>query len=700
MCYLLYNNNMNYRDYDDKINISYKNIGENDFCSIINPLLSCTKIYKRSVGFFNSSALKFIDDGIMDLARNGGQIQLATSPKLSDDDIIAINSGYQAREILEKRLFDEINEAVENIDSECAQKLFQLIKEGIMDIKIVIKNGGMYHDKLAVLTDYAGNTIAFVGSNNESSSGYNFNYEKVRVYRSWKEEDRVYDETEEFESIWNNSNEYLDVYNFSDAYKNKVIECVENRINNKSSKKKDSFELRPYQEQAINAWKENGYKGFFEMATGTGKTYTSLYSIIDLIRNEKVFTIILAPYKHLVNQWYETIEKTFKDVYVIKAFSEMKLPEQLIYAEYIQSKKEYKPIIVVSTILSFSLERYQELYKKIEYKKLLIVDEAHNFVNKLSDDLSNQFEYKLGLSATPVFGKDVEKTTRLLEWFGGKVMTFPIEDAIGKYLVNYEYIPIFVDASEDDEDKFRKATQQMLSCIDPVSGKIIDEEKFNIAYRARLRSISMADEKINQIQRIFDTIDGTDHTIIYCSDGKLFREGLNKNEAADIKHLDFILKLINRSLLYKDTSLKASRFTSYESAQTRMELIDLFNSGKLNYLVAIKCLDEGIDIPSIKNALILSSNDNYREFVQRRGRILRKYEGKELSKIYDVIVLPSLENKSFAEIELRRYYEYARLAINKESLLAKLRELLSSYGLTESDIQFKNEYVYGGDLDE
>ena len=111
-------------------------------------------------------------------------------------------------------------------------------------------------------------------------------------------------------------------------------------------------------------------------------------------------------------------------------------------------------------------------------------------------------------------------------------------------------------------------------------------------------------------------------------------------------------------------------------------------------------LDVGINIPSIKSALILSSNDNYREFVQRRGRILRLYKGKEVANIYDVIVLPSIDNDSFAKIEFRRFYEYSRLALNKDYLLSLLDSYLAKYNLSYDDIKFNNEFVYGGELDD
>ena len=691
---------MNYTDL--KIDISYTSVGDDAFFHVLNPLLSCTKIYKRSVGFFRSSALDFIGDGILQIARNGGHIYLATSPRLSDEDIAAIKKGYDLRNILENRFISEFQDALDEIDDKNAAILCELIKEGILDIQIVRKNGGMYHDKLAVLEDFDGNVVACVGSNNESASGYNENYEKVRVYKSWNDtEGRVEDETKEFNSIWNKTNPFLEVYEFQEAIKKKVIERVENSGNH-NRVKKQKYTMRPYQLEAKNAWINNGYKGFFVMATGTGKTITSLNSIKELIENNKIFTVIAVPYKHLVNQWYEDVKEFFPDAYIQLVYGEIKDAAPNIYSFYKLSKIDYKPVIVITTLSSFELERYEKLYDKISYEKLLIVDEAHNFVNRISDELSEKYPYKMGLSATPVFGKDVEKTELLVSWFGGVVFDFPIEKAIGKYLVNYNYYPIYVDATSDDEEKFGKFTSLMLSAIDSKTGKIVNEERFLQGYSGRLRTISMAEEKISRIGEIFSKVrDNGDHTIVYCSDGKLFLD----DAAKDVRHLEYILKQINNALIgEKNKNLKASKFTATENADVRMKLIDDFNEGLLNYLVAIRCLDEGINIPSIKTALILSSNDNYREFVQRRGRILRLYEDehgrKEYANIYDVIVCPSSSNKSFATIEFRRFKEYARLAINKDELFKELEEKLDEYNLTMEDIDFKNEYIVGGNLDE
>lgn len=684
---------MNFRDIP--LDISYKSVGEESFSQILNPLLSCTKNYKRSVGYFSSSALDFIGDGILELARRGGKIMLATSPQLSADDIFAIQSGYKAREIVERCFLSEVQSALNDISDANAKMLYMLVKEGIVDIKIVTRQNGIYHDKLALLEDFDGNIIACVGSNNETGSGYNYNYEKIRVYKSWNDyEGRIADESKEFESIWSNDNSDLVVYDFMSAFENEVL-C---RYEKKGIYKNDTskYKMRPYQIEAKDKWNENEHRGFFVMATGTGKTITSLYSIKEFVLNNKIFTVIAVPYKHLVSQWAEDVKEFFPDAAIHVVHGEIKNAETQIYASYLQALKNYRPIIVITTIKSFLLERYVNLYDKIDFDRLLIVDEAHNFANQISDDLSIKYPYKLGLSATPVFGTDEEKTNRLLSWFGGQVVDLPIEKALGKYLVNYEYHPIFVNATENDEKKFSKATTLMLSGIDLVRNKIIDEEKFTLGYRGRLRAISMAEEKHERIAEIFSNIEDKDHTIVYCSDGRSLFDG----KQDEMRHLEYILQLINMSCLTSVGSGKASKFTATEDIQERMQLIDSFNKGYIEYLVAIRCLDEGINIPSIKSALILSSNDNYREFVQRRGRILRLYEGKKIAHIYDVIVLPSISNKAFAEIEFRRYYEYSRLALNKDYLIDMLEHYLSEYDLSYDDIKFRNDYVYGGDLDD
>ena len=477
---------MNFRDID--IKISYLSAGEDSFSDILNPLLAYTKIYKRSVGFFSSSALNFIGDGILEMARNGGKIYLATSPRLSDEDIYAIQSGYLDREkILRDGFLTEVRETFLLLTDDNAKMLYSLVKEGIVDVKIVVRRNGIYHDKLALLEDFDGNIIACVGSNNETASGYNNNYEKTRVYKSWCDfEGRIQDETSEFNSIWEDNNSELIVFSFMDAFQHELLERVEKKgiYNSKATK----YKMRDYQIEAKDAWNKN-HSGFFVMATGTGKTITALYSIKEFITSNKIFTVIAVPYKHLVAQWAEDVKEFFPDSYICIVHGEVKDGETRVYASYVQAQIDYKPIIVITTIKSFFLDRYVRLYDSIAFEKLLVVDEAHNFINRINDDLARTYQYKLGLSATPVFGNDEDRTRLLLDWFGGQVVDLPIEKALGKYLVNYEYHPIFVHATAEDEKKFSKATALMLSGIDSTHNVIIDDKKFTLVYRGLLCAI-------------------------------------------------------------------------------------------------------------------------------------------------------------------------------------------------------------------
>ena len=254
-------------------------------------------------------------------------------------------------------------------------------------------------------------------------------------------------------------------------------------------------------------------------------------------------------------------------------------------------------------------------------------------------------------------------------------------------MVHYNYFPVYVTATSAEEENFNAISSNMAGCFR--DGVLIDRERFVKYVRARLRIMGMAEEKLARIKNFVDQIKEKDHFVVYCGDGRLFDE-----QDEEIRHIQFVQNQMD------DMGIRTSQFTANENMDRRMELVDMFNKQEIDALVAIRCLDEGINIPSIKSALILSSNDDYREFVQRRGRILRKYKGKKSADIYDVVVLPSAMCPKMAIIELRRYYEYAKLALNKEERLAELQTLLSQYGLRLEDIMFNTDLEVEVDLDE
>lgn len=653
---------------------SYISQGDNNIAdSFLNPVLKCAKEYKRSVGFFSSGVLDTIMDGMIALVRNGGKVKLIASPKLSEADADAIKLGYEERRKKIEDIFSrDFAEEVSKLSDKHLQVLYDLIRKEILDIKIAITDGcGIYHDKLGILKDADGNIIAFYGSSNSSYSGYRSNYERIRVSKSWDPgfEEIVADEDSEFDSLWSNSNEFVEVYEFTETAEKNLIEVIEYRKSNSSTQVK--IKLRDYQEKAIAAWVANNYHGFYVMATGTGKTWTAIYSAKKLVENHPCLITICAPYKHLVKQWSEDVESAFPKAKIILVSSENAGWDKQIANEIVRSKySSDSQIIIISTIASFKMKRFNDSISKYDGQKLLIVDEAHRFTVR-----PETFDYMLGLSATPFSGTSAAKGNELMQYFGGQVFSLPIEDALDRgFLVPYYYYPIYVYATEEEEERFNKLSRIILSCFR--NGKCIDPDLLVKTLRNRLRIISMAEEKLLKIDDIINQVDEKDHVVVYCGDGKLF----DNNSGEELRHIQSVKRVLSAH------DYKASQFTAQENMQDRMELVDSFNKGEISALAAIRCLDEGINIPSIKSALILSSNDDYREFVQRRGRILRTYNGKQSAKIYDVIVLPKSNSEQWAKIELRRFHEYAKLSENWNDLEGELTDMLIQYGLSIEDV--------------
>ena len=670
---------MGLKDLD--IKKSYTSCGDENIAkSFLVPALKYTKCYQRSVGFFSSSVLEPIMDGIIALYRNGGHIQLIASPRLSEEDIEAIQKGYQKRDELIRNAFSkDFESSIETFDDAKLRLLIDLIAKGTLDIKIAVTDSsGMYHDKFGILEDFNGESVVFYGSANSSINGYQNNYEKIRTVKSWiySDAESVADERAEFQALWNGTHPFVKVYSYQESAKAHLLKVLEKRAQKTAETNVvEPIELRDYQKMAIRAWKENNYRGFYVMATGTGKTWTAIISAWELIREHPAMVVICAPYKHLVRQWKDDVEKAFPDAKIIMVSSENPQWEQQISHEII--RKRYSPntqIIIISTIVSFNKPRFLSAIGKSKEEKLLIVDEAHRFTDR-SEELKNRIRYMLGLSATPFSGSSAQRGLELMQFFGGQVFNLPIEDALERgFLVPYRYYPIYLSATEEEEAKFKYHTQKILSCFR--NNRCINPDQLVKSLRNRLRVISMAEEKTAFIDQIISRIKEKDHFVVYCGDGRLF----DQNSGEELRHIQSVKRVLTAH------GFKSSQFTASENMADRMELVDAFNKGEISALAAIRCLDEGINIPSIKSALILSSNDDYREFVQRRGRILRRYGDKQVANIYDVIVLPSGDLQAWAKIELRRFREYAHLALNWDELEPELMSHLSMFGISEEDI--------------
>lgn len=671
---------------------SYINRGSNNFLdSLLKPALREAVYYRRSVGFFSSSVFSLLLNSLPSFIRNNGKIHLIVSPELSNDDIKAIQLGYEKKsDLLNRRFLEDFDAEIRLFDDVGLDTLAELVARGILDVKVAsVKNDfGIYHDKLGILTDRVGNNVVFYGSPNSSANAYLNNYEKIRVVRDWiqGEGEAVRDEISEFDSMWENRNPYLEVFDFMESVKECILVVKEERSRGK--KVKDPIELYDYQKDAIQAWVDKGFRGFYVMATGTGKTWTAIYSAKRLLEEHKCLIVIAAPYKHLVRQWAEDVNKLFPDAETVLISSEN--PQWYTISKRLVLSQQYHPekqIILITTIKSFYSAKFEKVINLSDEEKLLIVDEAHRFTQR-PENLRRAYSYMLGLSATPINGKQNESGIALLDFFGGLAYNLPIEEALERnFLVHYNYFPVYVTATSAEEENFNAISSNMAGCFR--DGVLIDRERFVKYVRARLRIMGMAEEKLARIKTFVEQIKEKDHFVVYCGDGRLFDE-----QDEEIRHIQFVQNQMD------DMGIRTSQFTANENMDRRMELVDMFNKQEIDALVAIRCLDEGINIPSIKSALILSSNDDYREFVQRRGRILRKYKGKKSADIYDVVVLPSAMCPKMAIIELRRYYEYAKLALNKEERLAELQTLLSQYGLRLEDIMFNTDLEVEVDLDE
>ena len=432
---------------------SYISYGDDNIPkAFLVPALRYAKSYQRSVGFFSSSVFLPIMDGIVSLFRNGGKIQLSASPQLSEEDIQAINLGYEKRDkVITDAATRDFMSSFQEFDEVKLQLLVDLIASGTLDIKIAtLTSVGIYHDKLGIIKDFEGNAIVFFGSANSSINAYQNNYEKIRVVKSWDEteNDVIEEEENEFESLWQGKNPYVNVLSYSESAKENLITIIHNK-KTEAEDAKDPIKLRDYQEEAIAAWVANDYHGFYVMATGTGKTWTAIFSAKKLLEQHPAMVVICAPYKHLVRQWADDVIKAFPDAKIVMVSSEnAKWESQL--SDLIIRKKYQKDlqIIVISTIASFKMQRFNKTLGYSREQKLLIVDEAHRFTER-PDALHKQFQYMLGLSATPFSGSSAQKGQELMKFFGGQVFSLPIESALERgFLVPYYYYPIYVNAQQ------------------------------------------------------------------------------------------------------------------------------------------------------------------------------------------------------------------------------------------------------------
>lgn len=699
------------------------------------PLLKESILYKRSVGFFSSSSLLEISYGITKLINNSGKIQLIVSPNLSEEDIDAINKGYEMREnVIERAMLQYITEPHNYFEEERLNLLATLIAEEKLDIKIAFsfKNQrlGLYHEKLGLMYDNENNIIAFSGSMNETENAFINNYEIVDVFTSWEDKDRVEIKEKAFDKLWNNNDPSAVICEFPKVAKEKLLsykkENVDWDIDQKEfaqkiketiqSEKIDKLKavtnspeipagvtLHDYQKEAIQEWKNNNYCGIFDMATGTGKTFTGLGAITQLYKDlkGKLAVIIVCPYQHLVDQWVEDIINFNINPIIGHSSSEQRDFKQrfkMAIMDYNLGVRNF--FCFVCTNGTFATEYIQNQINNIRGDVLLVVDEAHNFgATNLKQTLIPKFNYRLALSATLERHGDEEGTQALLNYFGKKCIEFSLDEAIEKkFLTKYEYHPIVVYLTEDELLEYHQLSKELSRCIVKKNGKVKLTERGKVIAQKRSRVVAGAFNKTLALAKAIKPYQKDNHILVYCGATTIDEQDKNGD---DMRQIDAITELLGN-----DLNMNVAQFTSREDSITRDMLKKKFYDGDyLQVLVAIKCLDEGVNIPAIKTAFILASTTNPKEYIQRRGRVLRKYPGKEFAIIYDFITLPrpldeagSLtfeeirSEKSMVKNEINRMIEFKRLALNRMESDMLIDDIINTYRLNDSEEMEEEEY--------
>ena len=567
----------------------------------------------------------------------------------------------------------------------------------------VIKENGLFHPKIGILEDIEGNKIAFSGSVNETAQGWLNNHEVINVYRSWIEVEKDYymEDFNLFNEYWNGNESNYKVMDLPTAVKKRFIDTSPEKIEElriyeveeqiikskiKNGRKKEENKLREYQIEAINNWIEKNNHGIFEMATGTGKTIAALGCLNEL--NSKVnnsISIISCPQVHLVQQWEEEIKKlnlTY-DLLLLACGANYNWKDLLSDAldnNYLGFENK---IIIITTHDTLSSKDFINIIneKAKSENLLLIADEVHGLGSiKRRKGLLEKYNYRLGLSATPKRYFDTIGTEILYQYFGQVVYEFPLSQALitinpdtnETFLTPYRYLPIFTDLNEFELEEYIDLTNRIITQYNKSKNNDEEEEKLERLLFARSNIIKDAENKIELLKDLLKKL-GTDikWTIIYCTP----------------KQINKVIELIN------NLGIKAHRFTmsegitpnkKFDGLSERKYLLKKFAEGKYQILIAMKCLDEGVDIPPARTAIIMASSGNPREYIQRIGRVVRRYLDKKEAVIYDFLVVPNrnklseeakkIENKIF-EKEYQRFIEIAQTSINSVSAV----QLINNY---------------------
>jgi len=626
------------------------------------PMLSNSVSYRRLAGFFSSSALAVAARGISGLIKNGGTMKLVVGAKLRKADVEAIEKGMKNRE---QAIADMMIQDLDSIEAEFVRDhvraLAWMVANNKLEIKIAVPldahetagdiNEGIYHQKVGILSDGGNppNSISFSGSVNESETGWLHSIEEFKVFRQWVDGEDTYvkSDIEKFEKYWNGLAKRAIVIDIPTAVRDKLIELAPESVDKLHLERHYRIggekRLWPHQAEAIRAWVKKGHKGIMAMATGTGKTLAALAA--SNLAPRSMITLILVPTDTILRQWVEKDIPSFdKSAEIICCSGDFKwrdlLPSRL--AEIRRVGKNWSPssrLYVVAMMKTASSEGFLLFWKGISEENIQVIcDEVHHLgaptYQRCTEIPSSR---RLGLSATPERYWDPEGTLKTVEYIGPTIYEYSLKDAIRNgWLSHYQYFPhfAFLDRSEFDEfyrlteeitkessklnQKTKKEPSQVETIELPASATFETSTRLERLCEERARIKKKAKDKIRIFREIMDS-DSTRPLIVFCEDDE---------------------QLVGVRSILQDKALSFGIYTSKRTdTWQREKVLESFRNGEVEILLAIRCLDEGLDVPECRGCIIIASSSSTREFVQRRGRILRALKEK-VAILNDIIVLP------------------------------------------------------------
>lgn len=732
------------KDCDWSLDRDYKTGSENEPMQFYLDGLANSNEFSLLLGYFSSSAINLLSVGFATFISKGGKMKMVINHLLSAKDKEAVwRVEDNPNEI---RVFDLtdvvlLGRVLDEYDTHFFECLAYLISEKRIEIKVIRpKNGkGIAHYKSGVFSD-GQETVGYQASCNFTYYGLSENIEQLEAFLSWengrsnklikkqimliddyfneKDEDVEYVSVSEIEVVLKDRFGKKDINELL-VQEEQLLKKKQSLISNPKLKKTITklfrdIEIirrsprfpylegpREYQINAYNNWVKNDFKGMFAMATGTGKTITSLNCILNEFKKTGIYrAIITVPTTALVEQWKKECSKfNFKNIITVsskenwdKNLSFFNTASKLIDTSY----------IVIVTYASLPRPKFQSYFTQLPKDTILIADETHNLGSQgLLRLLPNiHLEKRIGLSATPNRKFDELGNKAIQEFFNDEppyIVSYSMEEALNiGWLCKYTYQPHIVKLTDQEMGKYKDLSIQLLrmGLFDKETGNFRSTPEIEKKLLERKRIIHKAVNKLEVFKAIlrseFDKRKNLKYTLIYVPEGieASFDETDFSVETEDENRL---INEYTKAVSQTDDSIMVKQFTA--NSTNREEILKNFEESNIHVLTSMKCLDEGVDVPRSELAIFCASTGNPRQFIQRRGRVLRLHKDKIHATIHDLVVVPEISDESTFEMErglvkkeLERVVDFANLAMNKTDTYETLKSILNYYSLNLNDL--------------